>query len=89
MQLRFLERWISIVRLIALPFIVGAIAVADYPPGRWETWAWITTAAFAIGSVAFFVLARSSLGARHPFEQSLTAQVFDTATFTLELPARR
>src|SRR5262249_37767020 len=48
MQLRFLERWISIVRLIALPFIVSAIAIADYPPGRWETWAWVTTAAFAI-----------------------------------------
>jgi hypothetical protein len=55
LQLRFLERWISIVRLLALPFIVGAIAIAAYPPGRWEPWAWLTTAAFAIGSAGFFV----------------------------------
>ncbi len=43
MQLMYLGRWISTVRLIALPFVVGAIALAAYPPGRWETWAWITT----------------------------------------------
>jgi signal transduction histidine kinase len=79
MQLRFLERWISIVRLIALPFVVGAVATADYPPGRWDTWAWITTVAFAAGSLVFFVLARSRLGDAHPFGQSLAAQIFDTA----------
>ena len=78
MQLRFLERWISVVRLIALPFIVAAVAVASYPPGRWEQWARITTVAFAVGSVGFFVLARTAVGARHAFTQSLAAQVFDT-----------
>ena len=73
-----LERWISLLRLVAIPFVVVAVAVASYPPGRWETWAWITTAAFVIGSVAFFVLARSALGQRYPFSQSVAAQVFDT-----------
>jgi signal transduction histidine kinase len=77
-QLRFLERWISLVRLIALPFIVIAVAIAHYPPGRWHTWAWITTAVFAVGAIVFFVLARSAFGARHAFWQSVAAQVFDT-----------
>jgi signal transduction histidine kinase len=77
-QLRFLERWISLLRLIAFPFVVGAVAIATYPPGRWETWAWVTTAVFLIGSVAFFVVARRELGARHPFAQSVAAQTFDT-----------
>ena len=31
-----------------------------------------------IGSVVFFALARSALGQRHPFAQSVAAQVFDT-----------
>ena len=85
MQLRFLERWISIVRLIALPFIVGAIAVADYPPGRWETWAWITTAASRSARPA--VLARSTSEPGGTLEVSSDAR--RRATFTLELPARR
>jgi signal transduction histidine kinase len=77
-RVRVLERWISLVRLVALPLIVVAVVLASYPPGRWETWAWATTAAFAAGSAVFFWLARSGFGARHPFAQSLAAQVFDT-----------
>ena len=78
MQLRFLERWISLLRLVAIPFVLAAVAVASYPPGAWETWAWITTIVFVIGSLGFFVLARSDLGRRHPVQQSIAAQVFDT-----------
>jgi signal transduction histidine kinase len=77
-QLRFLERWISLLRLVTLPFIVVAVGVASYPEGSWETWAWLTTGAFAVGSAGFFVLARTELGARNPFWQSVAAQVFDT-----------
>ena len=33
MQLRGLERWISLLRLIAFPFVVRRGRVADYPPG--------------------------------------------------------
>jgi len=77
-QLRFLERWISLVRLVAIPFVLVAVTVASYPPGRWERWAWITTAAFVTGSLGFFALARSKLGQRHAFAQSVAAQVFDT-----------
>ncbi len=81
MQLRGLERWISLVRLIAFPFALAAVVAADYPPG-WERWAWLTTVAFAVGSVLFFALARSELGSRHQFAQSLAAQVFDTLIVT-------
>jgi signal transduction histidine kinase len=81
MQLRGVERWISIVRLIAFPFIVAAVAFAGYPPG-WEAWAWVTTGLFALGSAFFFVLARTDLAARHQFAQSLAAQIFDTVIVT-------
>jgi signal transduction histidine kinase len=81
-QLRGLERWISLVRLIAFPFVAVSIAVADYPPGSWETWAWVTTGVFLVGAVAFFILARSDLGNAHPFAQRLAAQIFDTAIVT-------
>jgi signal transduction histidine kinase len=78
-QLRFLERWISLLRLIAIPCVVAAVAVARYPrTGPWERWAWITTVVFVVGSLCFFALARSKVGQRHPFAQSLAAQVFDT-----------
>ena len=68
MQLRGLERWISIVRLIAFPFVLAAVvAVAAYPPGGWAIWAWITTACIrdrrARHSSCF---ARSALGERPP-----------------------
>ena len=65
MQLRFLERWISLLRLVAIPFVVTAVTVARYPrTGPWERWAWITTVAFVVGSLCFFALARSQLGQR-------------------------
>jgi signal transduction histidine kinase len=78
-QLRFLERWISLLRLAAIPFVVLAVTVARYPrTGPWERWAWITTGAFVVGSLCFFALARSRVGQRHPLAQSIAAQVFDT-----------
>jgi signal transduction histidine kinase len=78
-QLRFLERWISLLRLVAIPFVVAAVTFARYPrTGSWERWAWITTTAFVIGSLCFFALARSRLGQRHAFAQSVAAQLFDT-----------
>jgi len=81
-QLRGLERWISALRLVAIPFVVAIVALAGYPAGAWELAAWVTTGIFAAGSIALFVLARSALADRHPFRQSLGAQVFDTAIVT-------
>jgi len=81
MQLRGLERWISLIRLIVLPFVLLAVIAADYPAG-WEVWAWVTTGAFTAGALGFFVLARTDLAARHPVAQSLVAQIFDTVILT-------
>jgi signal transduction histidine kinase len=58
------------------------VGVANYPPGRWERWAWITTGAFAAGSIAFYLIARTEAAGRHQFAQSFAAQVFDTVIVT-------
>jgi signal transduction histidine kinase len=80
-RLTTVERWISKVRVLALPLAVAAVALADQP-GNYKTWGWITTACFAIGTAVFFVLARSDLGNRNPLAQSIAAQVFDTVIVT-------
>jgi signal transduction histidine kinase len=78
MRLIALERWISLLRAIAFPLVVIAVVSANVP-GGYRTWGWVTTAAFAAGTVLLFVLARSQPVARHAFTQSVVAQVFDTA----------
>jgi signal transduction histidine kinase len=78
MQLRSVERWISLVRLVAFPFVVGAVAFATFPEGQWEPWAWVITAFFGCGSLFFFWLARSDVGPHHATAQSIFAQSFDT-----------
>ena len=51
-------------------------------PG-WETWAWVTTGAFAARLGRASSCSRASSSApRHPFAQSLAAQIFDTAIVT-------
>ena len=60
-----LERWISVIRLAAVPwalFEVGVIA-QDYPAGH-EVAAWSITAALALGAVAFFFIDRRPFGER-------------------------
>lgn len=81
MRLRGVEHWISVVRLVAFPFVLVPVVAAGYPAG-WEQWSWLTTGLFAAGSLGLFALARSELGARHQLAQSVLAQVFDTAVVT-------
>jgi signal transduction histidine kinase len=81
-QLRGVERWISLVRLVAFPFVVVLVALAEHYPAGWEVWAWVTTVLFAAGSIFFFVIARTRLAAEHQFAQSLAAQIFDTTIVT-------
>jgi two-component system sensor histidine kinase KdpD len=78
MPLRRIERWISLVRLVVLPFVVLIVATAAFPSGSWSLAGWVTTAVFAVGSFGFFFLARSELAVRHPVAQSLAAQIYDT-----------
>jgi len=81
MRLTGLERWISLMRVVAFPFVLAAVIVADYPAG-YEAWSWATTGAFAAGALGLFALARSSFAPRHLFLQSLVAQSFDTLVIT-------
>jgi signal transduction histidine kinase len=60
-----LERWISWIRLAAVPWAVVEVGVIsqDYPAGH-ELGAWVTTAALAIGAAAFFLIDRRPFGER-------------------------
>ena len=76
-----LQRWISVVRLVAVPWALVEVTVftASYPTRGYEVAAWATTVALAVGAVVFFWLAR------RPVAQSLqpaiyfAGLVFDTA----------
>ena len=60
-----LERWISLVRLIAVPWAVIEIAfVTDFSSRRYEAAAWVVTGALAVGAVVFFWIGRRGVSAR-------------------------
>jgi signal transduction histidine kinase len=70
---RPIEWWISIVRLLAIPFAVLQVALtASYPRG-YEAIAWALTGALAIAAVALFATVRDTRGYR------LAAMGFDFA----------
>jgi signal transduction histidine kinase len=77
---RPIESWISIVRLLAVPFAVLQVALTkDYPSG-YELVAWLLTAALSAGAVALFATVRDSNAYR------LVAMTFDfgiVAAFTI------
>jgi signal transduction histidine kinase len=78
-HLREAERWMALVRLGAVVFAVFQVMLSTgYPPGYLRD-AWITTAAFAAGSVILFVLSRRDLPRQRQLLLSVTALVFDTA----------
>jgi signal transduction histidine kinase len=58
-NLRDVEVWIARVRLVAVLFGVIEVGLLSegYPPG-YETYAWIATAAFAVGAILLFVASR-------------------------------
>jgi signal transduction histidine kinase len=76
-----LQRWISVIRLVAVPWAVLEVTVftAGYPSRGYEAAAWATTAALVVGALVFFWVARL------PVAQSLqpaiyfAGLVFDTA----------
>jgi len=74
-----LERWISLVRLIALPWAILEVALlSDYPSRGYEVAAWVTTAVFAIGAVAFFLVGRRGASERAQPAICLAGLLFDT-----------
>jgi signal transduction histidine kinase len=75
-----LERWISLIRLAAVPWAVLEVGVfsQDYPEG-YELAAWLTTAALAVGAVAFYFIDRRPLGERGQRIVCLASLSFNTA----------
>jgi signal transduction histidine kinase len=72
---REIESWIAWIRLGAIAFALLEVGVfsTDYPAG-YEAYAWATTAVFAIGALALWVLVRRAYA---PWV-GLVALVFDT-----------
>jgi signal transduction histidine kinase len=77
---RPIEWWISIVRLLAVPFAVLQVALTKHYPSGYEPIAWLLTAALAVAAVALFATVRES----HVYR--LVAMAFDfsiVAAFTV------
>jgi signal transduction histidine kinase len=84
---RQLERWISWVRLGAVPFAVLEVGLLtqDYPPG-YENRAWVLTAILGVGAIVLWWLSRRPLGGRALRLLGFAALVLDTtviAAFTI------
>ncbi|HEY8723307.1 MAG TPA: ATP-binding protein [Gaiellaceae bacterium] len=58
MTRRSIEWWISIVRLLAVPFAVLQVSLTESYPSGYELIAWLLTAALAVGAVALFLTVR-------------------------------
>jgi signal transduction histidine kinase len=72
---RPIEWWISVVRLLAVPFAVFQVSLTrSYPPG-YERAAWIFTAILAVGALALYVGATRGSGQGYV----LLAMAFDFA----------
>jgi signal transduction histidine kinase len=78
-RLREVERWLALIRLIAVPFAVFQVAVATDYPHNYERWAWVTTGLFAAGTLLILWLSRREL--RPPAQVALgySALAFDFA----------
>jgi len=75
-----LERWISWVRLAAVPWAALEVGVfSSYPSSGYELAAWVTTAILAVGATAFFLVDHSRVSPRYRPVISLGALVFDSA----------
>ena len=77
-RLREFERWIAIVRVLAVPFAIFQVALGSgYPPG-YESAAWITTAFFGLGTIVLFFASRQPLSLELTRLVGAGALLFDT-----------
>jgi signal transduction histidine kinase len=75
-----LERWISLVRLIAVPWAVIEVGlVTRFSSERYETAAWVVTGALAAGAIVFFWVGRRGVPGRYQPGVCLAGLMFDTA----------
>jgi K+-sensing histidine kinase KdpD len=78
--MRDTERWIGLVRLLAVPFALAQVAFSpSYPPG-YAAYAWLTAGVFSLGAIVIFALARRELGMRAQAALGAAALAFDTVT---------
>jgi signal transduction histidine kinase len=74
-----LERWISIIRLIAVPWALIEVAVVtDFASSTYEAMAWVVTATLAVGAVVFFGVGRRGVAAPYQPGLCFAGFVFDT-----------
>lgn len=62
MTRRPIESWVSIVRLLAVPFAVLQVSLTKHYPSGYEPAAWVLTAVLAIGAVALYATVRNTTG---------------------------
>jgi K+-sensing histidine kinase KdpD len=79
-RLRQTERWIALVRVIAVPFAAIEVGVLStgYPP-RYETYAWIITGILAGGAAVLWLVARRDLAPSGQRALGFSALAFDAA----------
>jgi signal transduction histidine kinase len=97
-RLRDTERWISWIRLGAMPFAIFQVAIAGGYPEGYERAAWLTTACFCLGTVVLFRMGRRELTRRDQVRLGVLALAFDFAvvsayvlvfSFQAESPVRQ
>ena len=74
-----LERWISVIRLIAVPWAVIEVGiVTNFTSARYETAAWAVTATLAVGAIGFFWIGRRGVAPRYQPGVCFAGLLFDT-----------
>jgi len=74
-----LERWISVIRLIAVPWaLIEVGVVTNFNSARYETAAWVTTAVLAVGALIFFWVGRRGVPAPYQPGVCFAGLMFDT-----------
>jgi signal transduction histidine kinase len=74
-----LERWISIIRLITVPWALIEVGlVTDFTSDGYKTAAWVVTAVLAAGAIVFFWVGRRGVSRSYQPSLCLAGLVFDT-----------
>jgi signal transduction histidine kinase len=89
---RPIEWWISIVRLLAVPFAVLQVSLTKHYPSGYELVAWLLTAALAVAAVALYATVRDTRTYRFvamAFDFAIVAAFTALYGFELGTPTRQ
>jgi len=89
---RPIEWWISIVRLLAVPFAVLQVSLTKHYPSGYELVAWLLTAALAVAAVALYATVRDTRAYRFvamAFDFAIVAAFTVLYGFELGTPTRQ